>query len=177
MKKLIFAMMAGIVICLAFCADSSAQIMLPQVNITRPRELTKVELVFKQMFKGADEPKWFYRNNRFIASFRTNKVKNNALFNYKGKLLQLIRYGTKEMLPKSLIRLVENAFWGYQIIAVTNVNQNGKSTWFITGEGSSDFMQIVIEDGILSEPTYNDRFATPKTWTLQTYGTDLSTRL
>ena len=53
---------------------------------------------------------------------------------------------------------VEDKFNGYNIIAAINVKQDGRDLWFITGESQRDFLNVSVEEGVMSNPTKVKRY-------------------
>lgn len=164
MKKLVLLMALGCVLTLVFVDKASAQIKLPEVTITSPEELPlKVSNAFKSTFKDAKEPRWFHPNRNYVVTFLMDDIKHNALFSKNGYLIYHISYGNESTIPEDMQAQVEDQFEGYSIIAAINVRQNGRNIWFITGEGKKDFLNVSIEEGVMSEPTRVKRYATKPT--------------
>ncbi len=160
MKKLILMMALSIVLCIVFVDRSSAQIKLPEVTITSPDQLpAKVAEAFKSTFKDAEAPRWYHPNANYVVTFLQNDIKQHALFSKRGTLIYHVSYGTENILPQELKPMIEERFKGYQIIAAIQVRQSKRDIWFVTGEGKSDFLNVSIEDGIMSEPTRVKRYA------------------
>lgn len=70
-----------------------------------------------------------------------------------------INYGNETTIPADLQAQVEERFEGYDIIAAINVKQGGRDIWFLTGEGKKDFLNVNIEEGVMSEPARSKRYA------------------
>ena len=138
---------------------AAAQINLPEVSITSPDQLPlKVANAFQSTFPDAKAPRWYHPNKNYIVTFLMDDIKHNALFSKNGYLIYQISYGNESTIPEDIQPQVENQFNGYNIIAAINVKQNGRDIWFITGEGQRDFLNVRVEEGVMSEPTKVKRY-------------------
>ena len=161
MKKLILMMALSGLFSLVFVDKTAAQIKLPEVTITSPDQLpVKVSEAFQSTFPDAKTPRWYHPNKNYVVTFLMNDIKHNALFAKNGSLIYHISYGNGKTIPQNLQGQVEERFEGYDIIAAIQVEQNGRNILFITGEGKKDFLNVSIEDGIMSEGTRVKRYDT-----------------
>lgn len=143
---------------------SFAQITLPEVIINRPEGLTRVIAAFKNIFKDAREPRWFYGGKNYAVTFLMNDQKYNALFMQNGSLIYQISYGQENRIPLDLKRRVYRKFKGYHIISVINVQQEGESILYIIGEGRNDFLNVNIKGGIMSVGTKSKKYDQGFSW-------------
>lgn len=139
----------------------SAQVALPEVVINRPEGLTRVIAAFKNIFKSAREPRWFYGGKNYAVTFLMNDLKYNALFMDNGDLIYQISYGQESAIPARLKRQVFRKFKNYRIISVINVQQEGKDIWYIIGEGRNEFLNVNIKDGVMSKGTKSRKYEQP----------------
>ncbi|MEO8794640.1 MAG: hypothetical protein ABI390_04180 [Daejeonella sp.] len=152
MKKLVVMMVIACVLSIIIVEKSSAQINLPEVTITSPEQLPeKVSEAFKSTFKGTVEPIWFHPNRNYVVTFLMNDIKHKALFSKNGYLIYHISYGNEKTIPADLKPMVNRKFEGYDIIAAINVKQNRRDIWFIIGQGAKDFLNVNIEEGVMSD--------------------------
>ena len=147
------------ILTLVIVDKAAAQINLPEVSITSPDQLPlKVANAFQSTFPDAKAPRWFHPNKNYIVTFLMDDIKHNALFSKNGHLIYQIAYGNESTIPDELQPQVEEKFDGYDIIAAINVKQNGRDIWLITGEGKRDFLNVSIEEGVMSEGTRVKRY-------------------
>lgn len=159
MKKLILMMALSGLLTVVFVDRSSAQIKLPEVTITSPDQLpVKVTKAFQSTFPDAKTPTWYHPNKNYVVTFLMNDIKHNALFSKNGYLIYQISYGNESTIPEEMQSQVEDQFEGYNIIAAINVKQDGRDMWFITGEGEKDFLNVSVEEGVMSKPTKVKRY-------------------
>lgn len=159
MKKLILMMALSSLLILVFVDRSSAQIKLPEVTITSPDQLpAKVTKAFQSTFPDAKAPTWYHPNKNYVVTFLMDDIKHNALFSKNGYLIYQISYGNENTIPDEMQPQVDKQFNGYNIIAAINVKQNGRDLWFITGEGQKDFLNVSVEEGVMSKPTKVKRY-------------------
>jgi hypothetical protein len=159
MKNLILVMVLGCMLNLVFVNSSNAQVNLPELRITSPADVPdKVASAFEKSFADAQTPKWFHPNKNYVVTFIMDDIKHNALFTKNGYLLYHISYGNENTIPEEFRAMISSKFQNYDIIAVINVKQDSKSVWFITGEGKKDFLNLKIEDGVISEETRSHKF-------------------
>lgn len=151
MKKLVRTLVITLMVISGSVGTNWAQITLPEAVINRPEGLTKVIAAFKNIFKDAREPRWFYGGTNYAVTFLMNDLKYNALFMKNGNLIYQISYGQENNIPANLKRKVVRRFKDYRIISVINVQQEGHSIWYIVGEGKKDFLNVSIKEGIMSE--------------------------
>ena len=159
MKRLILMMALSGLLTLTFGDRSIAQIKLPEVKITSPEQLpVKVTKAFQSTFPDAKAPTWYHPNKNYVVTFLMNDIKHNALFSKNGYLIYQISYGNENTIPEEMQPQVEEQFDGYNIIAAINVKQDGRDMWFITGEGQRDFLNVSVEEGVMSAPTKVKRY-------------------
>lgn len=154
MKKLILMMALSGLLSFVFVDQTVAQINLPEVAITSPDQLpAKVADAFNSTFPDAKAPRWYHPNKNYVVTFLMDDVKHNALFSKNGYMIYQISYGNKSTIPSDLLPQVEDRFEGYEVVAAINVKQNGRNIWLINGESERDFLNVSIEDGVMSEGT------------------------
>ena len=159
MKKLFLVLALCGLFTLLVVDKSIAQIKLPEVTITSPDQLpVKVTNAFQSTFPDAKAPRWYHPNKNYVVTFLMNDIKHNALFTKNGYLIYQISYGNESTIPEDLKPQVEERFEDYTIIAAINVKQSGRNIWFITGEGKKDFLNVNIEEGVMSEGTKVKRY-------------------
>ena len=147
------------ILTLVIVDKAAAQSNLPEVSITSPDQLPlKVANAFQSTFPEAKAPRWFHPNKNYIVTFLMDDIKHNALFSKNGKLIYQIAYGNQSTIPEELQAQVEERFDGYEIIAAINVKQSGRDIWLITGEGKRDFLNVSVEEGVLSAETKVKRY-------------------
>lgn len=161
MKKLILMMALSGLLTLVFVDQATAQVKLPEVKITSPEQLpAKVSKAFQSTFPDAKTPSWYHPNKNYVVTFLMDDIKHNALFSKNGYLIYHISYGNEKTIPQDLQSQVEERFEGYDIIAAIKVEQNGRNILFITGEGKRDFLNVSVEEGVMSEGTKVKRYGT-----------------
>jgi hypothetical protein len=151
MKKLVRTMVISLLVVVGSVGINLAQITLPEVIINRPEGLTRVIASFNKLFKDAREPRWYYGGTNYAVTFLWNDLKYNALFMQNGHLVYQISYGNENIIPSELKGQVFDRFKGYHIISVINVQQNGRNIWHIIGEGKHDFLNVTVEEGVMSD--------------------------
>jgi len=145
-------MVVGFTLGLVLVNSAQAQIKLPEITITSPSDVPdKVSTAFQSTFKDAKAPKWYHPNKNYVVTFIMDDIKHNALFSKNGYLIYHISYGNENTIPSEFKAAVKSKFSDYDIIAVINVQQDGRNVWFITGEGKKDFMNVSIDEGVMSE--------------------------
>lgn len=150
MKKIIFSLFSFI-LCL-MVSSASAQIVLPEVTITRLQSVPeKVDEAFQSSFKQAQEPEWYMANKNFLVKFINNDMKNSALFRKNGQLVYNIAYGYEKDLPENVSDLVKQKYKGYNIVVAFNVKQEGRNIWVVNLENDKNIVMARIEEGVLDE--------------------------
>lgn len=133
-------------------STASAQIVLPEVTITRLRNVPeKVDEAFQTTFKDAEEPEWYLANKNFLVKFINNDMKNSALYRKNGQLVYNISYGYEKDLPQNVSNLVKRKYKDYNIVVAFNVKQEGRNIWVVNLEDDKNIVMARVEEGIVDE--------------------------
>lgn len=111
----------------------------------------KVQRAFIQKFGSQATQNWSAVGQHFMNSFYVDGIRTNALYSKNGYLIYTIAFGTEKQLPDNLTRLVKNSYSGYDITAVTEVNENNRHIWVVQLQNSKKVITARIENEELEE--------------------------
>jgi hypothetical protein len=113
---------------------------------------TKVISNFDRMFSDAKNIVWTKdKHNIDRVYFERNGKKIRAGFNQKGQFLYSISSYGEEFLPKDVLYMVKQAYFGKNIFGVTEVSALGKSAYLIILEDQTSWLHIKVLDGEMTE--------------------------
>lgn len=148
--KTIFSLFS--VILFLMVSSASAQVVLPEVTITRLRNVPeKVDEAFQTTFKQAEEPEWYMANKNYLVKFINNDMKNNALYRKNGQMVYNISYGYEKDLPQNVSNLVKRKYKDYEIVVAFNVKQEGRDIWVVNLEDDKNLVIARVEEGVVDE--------------------------
>jgi hypothetical protein len=125
---------------------------LTEITITKNVNVTKeVENAFNRTFPNAENVKWYTLQKDLLAKFMESDMKHNALFKKNGYLKYDIGFGKEENLPKSIKKMVIDAYEDYKILNATNVKSAGRDIWVLNLEGKTNYVIVRIEEDELEE--------------------------
>lgn len=151
MKKTLFTLSSLILFLMV--SSASAQVLLPEVTITRAKNVPdKVDKAFQTTFKDASDPKWYTMENKnFLVEFINKDMKNSALFRKSGQLVYNISYGYEKDLPENVSNLVKRKYKDYNIVVAFNVKQEGRNIWVVNLEDDKNIVIARVEEGVMDE--------------------------
>jgi len=111
----------------------------------------KIDKALNGYFKNATNIRWYEIKNNYVIKFNLDGHKNRALFTKSGHLVYHITYGTEELLPAEVRRVVKSEYYDQKITRVLKVNQDQRTIWVIHMEDQKEFIMARVEDGQLEE--------------------------
>jgi len=112
---------------------------------------TKITRALEGYFKNATNIRWYEIKNNYVIKFNLGGHQNRALFTKSGHLVYHITYGTEELLPGEVRKLVKSEYYDQKITRVLKVNQDQRTIWVIHMEDQKEFIMVRVEDGQLEE--------------------------
>jgi hypothetical protein len=107
---------------------------------------------FKKMFGNATDVIWTkIDRNHDRAFFNSNGITVRAGFDRKGKLMYTLRYYNEEHLPKDILLLIKNTYYGKNISDVIEVSVDGKTAYLVDLEDKTSLLRIKVLDDEMTE--------------------------
>jgi len=157
MKKL-SSLLLGLLVLGATYAQNSVPVKVDatkfyeEYNAEKAGISAKVFSNFDRMFKDAKNVIWTKdKHNVDRVYFEKNGKVTRAAFNEKGQFLFSISTYGEELLPKDVLFMVKDAYFGKHIFGVTEVSAMGKSAYLIILEDSTSWLHIKVLDGEMTE--------------------------
>jgi hypothetical protein len=112
---------------------------------------TRVMNNFSRMFRDASNVIWSKDKHVDRAYFQANGKTTRAAFNEKGQFLYSITTYGEEFLPKDILMMVKDTYYGKSIFGVSEVNALGKTAYIIILEDKTSWLHIKVLDNEISE--------------------------
>jgi hypothetical protein len=112
---------------------------------------TRVLDNFSRMFKDASNVIWSKDKHADRVYFESKGKVTRAAFNQKGQFLYSITSYGEEYLPKDILMMVKDTYYGKSIFGVSEVNALGKTAYIIILEDKTSWLHIKVLDNEISE--------------------------
>jgi hypothetical protein len=112
---------------------------------------TRVLDNFSRMFKDASNVIWSKDKHVDRVYFESKGKVTRAAFNQKGQFLYSITSYGEEYLPKDILMMVKDTYYGKSIFGVSEVNALGKTAYIIILEDKTSWLHIKVLDNEISE--------------------------
>jgi len=112
---------------------------------------TRVLYNFSRMFKDASNVIWSKDKHVDRVYFESKGKVTRAAFNQKGQFLYSITSYGEEYLPKDILMMVKDTYFGKSIFGVSEVNALGKTAYIIILEDKTSWLHIKVLDNEISE--------------------------
>jgi len=112
---------------------------------------TRVLDNFSRMFKDASNVMWSKDKHVDRVYFESKGKVTRAAFNQKGQFLYSITSYGEEYLPKDILMMVKDTYFGKSIFGVSEVNALGKTAYIIILEDKTSWLHIKVLDNEISE--------------------------
>jgi|1185.fasta_scaffold657921_1 hypothetical protein len=112
---------------------------------------TRVLDNFSRMFKDASNVIWSKDKHVDRVYFESKGKVTRAAFNQKGQFLYSITSYGEEYLPKDILMMVKDTYFGKSIFGVSEVNALGKTAYIIILEDKTSWLHIKVLDNEISE--------------------------
>jgi hypothetical protein len=118
---------------------------------------SKVAHLFIKYYKNAENVKWYYNGNGYLAIFDWDGVKTHACYGKDGYWYYDLRFGTEKDLPAAERRLIKSNYVAYTIGRATEVNLgNNQQAWIVNVEDADNLVLVRIIDRHLEELAHYD---------------------
>ena len=169
MKKILFALLAGLIPALAVINETFAQngnditSLTPEKNYfdmeskkgvtensnTAGLVNAKVLKIFKKQYNVNGE-KWMKEGNCITATYKQDGISHCIYFDKKGHWVASLKTYNEDKMPKDIRKMVRQEYYDYKILAVQEVEtyeSHSVPTYIVTIEDDKNIKQIRIGDG------------------------------
>lgn len=94
---------------------------------------------------------WTKLDENIVANVKDDNSKTKLLFNRWGRLIYRIDFIKQKDLDKSVLKLVNDSYWNYDITSVAHVWEKGREVYLVNLEGKKDYVTAVVENGDINE--------------------------
>jgi len=111
----------------------------------------KVISNFDRMFADASNVIWSKEKNLNRVYFESKGKVTRATFNQKGQFLYSISTYSEQLLPKDVLLMVKETYYGKSIFGVTEVKALDKTAYIVILEDKTSWLHIKVLDGEMTE--------------------------
>ncbi|MEO6844406.1 MAG: hypothetical protein ABI184_04475 [Ginsengibacter sp.] len=168
MKKILFALLAGLIPALAVINETYAQSGNDIASLTPVKNYFDMEnkkgvtensntvilvnakalKIFNKQYKVNDE-KWMKSGDCITASYKLDNISHCIYFDKKGHWVGSVKIYDEAKMPKDIRKMVRREYYDYKIGAVYEVEAGSTTqdpTYIVNIEDSTNFKQIRIND-------------------------------
>ena len=170
MKKILFAILAGLISALALTNESYAQTQDDLASVAPAKNYhkksndnvsdnsntinlnmanTKALKNFRKQYKVNNE-KWVLQADCLVASFELDGVSQSIYYDKKGHWTGCVKAYNEEKMPRDIRKMIKQEYYDYKILAVQEVEtyeSHSVPTYIVTIEDDKNIKQIRIGDG------------------------------
>ena len=169
MKKILFALLAGLIPALAVINETFAQSGNAITSLTPVKNYFDMESkkgvtensntaglvnakalkIFKKQYNVNGE-KWMKEGNCITATYKQDGISHCIYFDKKGHWVASLKTYNEDKMPKDIRKMVRQEYYDYKILAVQEVEtyeSHSVPTYIVTIEDDKNIKQIRIGDG------------------------------
>ena len=169
MKKILFALLAGLIPALAVINETFAQSGNAITSLTPVKNYFDMESkkgvtensntaglvnakalkIFKKQYNVNSE-KWMKEGNCITATYKQDGISHCIYFDKKGHWVASLKTYNEDKMPKDIRKMVRQEYYDYKILAVQEVEtyeSHSVPTYIVTIEDDKNIKQIRIGDG------------------------------
>ena len=169
MKKILFAIVAGLISAVALTNESYAQTQddmasvasannyhkKPKDNVSDNSNTINVNMVnvkalknFRKQYNVNNE-KWVLGANCLIACFELDNVSHSIYYDKKGHWTDCVKAYNEDKMPRDIRKMIKQEYYDYKILAVQEIEtyeSHSVPTYIVTIEDDKNVKQIRIGD-------------------------------
>jgi hypothetical protein len=112
---------------------------------------------FANAFSVQAQVVWTLEKAGYRAYFSEKGTQHRIMYNKKGRWMQTIKSFSRELLQTEIIDAIENAFDGYEVVGVTEVQIPGYTVYFTNIQSSRRLKEVVYYNGDITVRNEYDR--------------------